>query len=110
MGSRPEARLDQVMDNPLSVAKKSSLSLSALGGAAPGQLEDPPVPPEPPEPPYVTGGPSFPANPSDANADLIGTGGYGISILDYFAAHVITGLTMRSDITLDDLKLDGAKH
>jgi hypothetical protein len=60
-----------------------------------------------PDPPYVTGGPAFPANPSDANAEIVGTGGYGVSILDYFAAHVISGLAARDNLPLDDLKLDG---
>ena len=80
-------------NNPLRTSK----------GFTPGQREEPPLPPEPPEPPYVTGGPPFPAHPTD-------DGKYGISILDYFAAHVITGLAMRADMSLDDLKTDGAKH
>lgn len=62
-----------------------------------------PEPPQPPEPPYVTGGPPFPPFPSDA-------GRYGASILDWFAAYVMTGLAMRSDMSLDVLKADGAKH
>jgi hypothetical protein len=57
---------------------------------------------ESPEPPYVTGGPPFPAHPTD-------DGRYGISILDYFAAHVITGLVMRSDSLIEDLKTTGAQ-
>ena len=60
------------------------------------------VPPPPPEPPYNTAGPPFPANPTDK-------GRYGVSILDYFAAHVMTGLAMRADITVYDLKADGAR-
>lgn len=63
--------------------------------------------PEPPEPPYITGGPAYPDHPSDANADMPGVGGYGISLLDYFTAHVISGLCARSDLTLDALKIHG---
>jgi hypothetical protein len=61
-----------------------------------------------PDPPYRTGGPAFPAHPSDANADIIGSGGYGLSLLDFFAAHVITGLASRQNMSLDELKTDGA--
>jgi hypothetical protein len=60
-----------------------------------------------PDPPYLTGGPAFPDHPSDANADIIGKGGYGISMLDYFAAYVISGLCARQNMTIDDLKIDG---
>ncbi len=49
----------------------------------------------------MTGGPPFPNRPTD-------DGRYGISILDYFAAHVIQGLAARDNLTIDDLKLDGA--
>ena len=55
-----------------------------------------------PEPPYVTGGPPFPAHPTD-------DGRYGMSILDCFAAHVITGLCARDNLTIDELKLNGAR-
>jgi hypothetical protein len=60
-----------------------------------------------PDPPYVTGGPAYPAHPSDANANIIGDGSYGLSILDYFAAQVINGLAGRQNMSLDDLKNDG---
>lgn len=56
----------------------------------------------PPEPPYVTGGPPFPEHASDE-------GRYGISILDYFASAVITGLVSRANYTIDDLKTNGAR-
>jgi hypothetical protein len=61
--------------------------------------------PEPlsaPEPPYVTGGPPFPPYPTDDHK-------HGISILDYFAAHIMAGLCGRSDLTIDDLKTSGAQ-
>ena len=45
-----------------------------------------------PESPYNTGGPPYPDHPTDE-------GGYGLSILDWFAAHVMTGLAARSDLT-----------
>lgn len=57
----------------------------------------------PPEPPYVTGGPPFPRYPTD-------DGKFGISILDYFAAHVMAGLAMRADMTIDDLKATGPQE
>jgi len=58
--------------------------------------------PVPPEPPYVTGGPPFPPFPTDEAR-------YGISILDYFAAHIIAGLAQRASSSIDDLKVNGAK-
>ena len=57
-------------------------------------------PPAPPEPPYITGGPPFPSHPTD-------DGKYGISILDYFAAHVMAGLATRENLTIDELKTNG---
>ena len=92
-----DGRLDQVnLPNPL--APKITVR----------EIEQP-EPLIPPEPPYVTGGPAFPAHPSDANADEAGQGGYGVSILDYFAAHAIQGLCARADLTVDDLKAGGAQ-
>ena len=55
-----------------------------------------------PESPYNTGGPPYPAHPTDE-------GGYGLSILDWFAAHVMTGLAARTDYLVDDLKNTGAQ-
>ena len=63
---------------------------------------EPSVEPLPPEPPYVTAGPPFPKYPTDQ-------GRYGISILDYFAAHVIAGLATRNASSIDDLKINGAR-
>jgi hypothetical protein len=60
-------------------------------------------PEPPPEPPYITGGPPFPPFPTDKDK-------HGTSILDYFAAHIISGLAARSDMPIDELKADGAKH
>jgi hypothetical protein len=56
-----------------------------------------------PPPPYITGGPPFPEHPTD-------DGRYGISILDHFAAHIMAGLCARPDMTIDQLKLDGAQN
>jgi hypothetical protein len=67
-----------------------------------------PTPPEPPdvlpplEPPYTTGGPPFPEYPSDA-------GRSGLSILDWFAGHVATGLCKRENTGVDELKNTVAK-
>ena len=57
-------------------------------------------PPPPPEPPYITGGPPFPTYPTD-------DGKYGISILDYFAIHVMAGMATRENLTIDQLKSRG---
>jgi hypothetical protein len=80
--------------NPLAPQRRVA-ALDALPG-------DHPTPLAPPEPPYVTGGPPYPQRPTD-------DGRYGLSILDWFAAHVITGLAMRADTTVDDLKTSGAQ-
>lgn len=55
---------------------------------------------EAPKPPYVTAGPAFPPYPTDDHK-------HGISILDYFAAHIMSGLCARSTMTIDDLKAHG---
>ena len=55
-----------------------------------------------PEPPYITGGAPYPRYPTD-------DGKFGISILDYFAAHVMSGLCARQNMSIDDLKLDAPR-
>ena len=84
-------------ENPL-VAQKVTLS-----DDTPGSLPAPDPMPVPPEPPYVTGGPPFPPFPTDDHK-------HGISILDYFAAHVMSGLVARANMSIDELKANGPQH
>ena len=86
---------------PVSLVESSGTVSVTTHGCVFGSLA--PDAPVPPAPPYITGGPPFPPYVSDA-------GKYGISVLDYFAGRVITGLAGRSDLSLDDLKREGPQH
>jgi hypothetical protein len=90
-----------VDENPLASSPSVVTTESSSSSAQP--FVDPEPTPVPPEPPYITGGPPFPPFASDLNK-------YGISILDYFAGRVISGLATRTDMSIDVLKADGPKH